>query len=455
MIECPNTRQINGLPYPEKAKIGLVTRGQGVLTYHTFRRDSYWNFAGLGIVAVGGVLMNILVARHYGSQGLGVFNQVLALFQIVSQVAVFGVHLSTLHKLSLATAIPDLSERRTTCRSLLSSSIIATALVAIPTALVGFAVAPLIGMLFGSADVQSGWLMVLPGLVFFAFNKVLLNTVNALHHMRAYAIFSSVRYVFITLFILLFVIFGSSVKYVAASLSLAEGALFLVTGAYIFWYLPPMWERRSPSSVREHLRFGSLALMGHAVAGLNSKIDILVLAIFVNDATVGIYSLVSLMFEGLALVPQIARNISNPVIARAILEEREAQLGKLFRQARIWAFQLTALGAIGAMLLFFLLALFAFDDRSFLAAYPALFILLGSLVVTAPWAPFDMLFSQAGRPAMQSLFKVGVFAMNLALNLVLIPYCGMIGAAIATACAQIGSVLLLKAIARRALTLSV
>lgn len=399
--------------------------------------------------------MHVLVGRHYGPEGLGVFNEVLAVFLFASQIAVFGVHMSALQKVSVAAADHDPAAGRTRCRAILTAALLATAVAALPTTLAGYLAAPLIGRMFDSADVITGWLAILPALPLMAFNKVLLNTVNGMHHMRAYAILSTSRYLLIVAFIAAGIAAGAPAALVTLSLSGAEAVLLLLCVGYLMPRLPPLLGNDWLVAVRGHLRFGGLGLFGGTVSELNTKTDIVVLGVFASDKIVGIYSIASLIFEGLALVPQVLRNIANPLIARAVAADDPRAFSDALRQTRLAATLLTALSAVAVWLLYRPFVEIALANPGFLEALPALLILMAGLVICAPWAPLDMLFSQANRPFAQSLFKGGVFTVNLALNIALVPFFGLIGAAIATACAQITGVLLIKVMARRLLSLNV
>ena len=65
-----------------------------------FTSDLIWNFFSLGILACSGIIINIFIARYYGSSYLGVFNQVFAIYILLSQFAIGGVHFSTLKHIS-------------------------------------------------------------------------------------------------------------------------------------------------------------------------------------------------------------------------------------------------------------------------------------------------------------------------------------------------------------------
>ena len=55
-----------------------------------FSRDVIWNIASLGVAGVFGVAINIVIGLVYGSAALGVFNQVFALYLLLSQFVLFG-----------------------------------------------------------------------------------------------------------------------------------------------------------------------------------------------------------------------------------------------------------------------------------------------------------------------------------------------------------------------------
>ena len=59
-------------------------------------RDLSWNYVSFFIMGISGILMNAIVAATMGVAALGVFNQIMAVYVLTSQVAVGGVHYSGL-----------------------------------------------------------------------------------------------------------------------------------------------------------------------------------------------------------------------------------------------------------------------------------------------------------------------------------------------------------------------
>src|SRR4030095_6718684 len=63
--------------------------------------------------------------------------------------------------------------------------------------------------------------------------------------------------------------------------------------------------------VVRHLSFGWHALPGNLITELNTRIDVLVLAVFVSDRIVGVYSFVAMLAEGVFQIGVVVRAVVN------------------------------------------------------------------------------------------------------------------------------------------------
>ena len=75
-------------------------------------------------------------------------------------------------------------------------------------------------------------------------------------------------------------------------------------------------------------------------------------------------------------------------------------------------------------------------------------VVLG-LVAASVYLPFGMIFSQAGRPLLQTLFSAAVLGANVLFNTLLIPMGGINGAALGTALSYLAAALLLVVLMRK------
>jgi len=71
------------------------------------------------------------------------------------------------------------------------------------------------------------------------------------------------------------------------------------------------------------------------------------------------------------------------------------------------------------------------------------------------YLPFQMLLNQVGSPGYQTLFFASIFVTNVALNMLMIPIIGMLGAAIATSVSVSVQVLYLKVLVRRVVGINI
>ena len=57
-------------------------------------KDLIWNYISIIILALSGPVFNAIIIWFYNPEALGVFNQVYAYYIVLSQVCVWGVHMS-------------------------------------------------------------------------------------------------------------------------------------------------------------------------------------------------------------------------------------------------------------------------------------------------------------------------------------------------------------------------
>ncbi|SLN22794.1 oligosaccharide flippase family protein [Oceanibacterium hippocampi] len=419
----------------------------------SFGRDVVWNMGGFAALALSGVLVNLVIGRFYGPAVLGVFNQVLAFYILAAQFAVFGVHFSVLRRVSVLSAAAG-TEARQEIAAEVGSALVAVAGVASFVVLAGFLFTPAIGLIVGSDDVMTGWLFVLPGLWLYSVNKVLLNTVNGLHHMRAFAIFQSSRFLLVLAFVFLWMAMDYSGPSIAASISLGEVVLSVGLAGYLGRHVALRavleFER-----IRTHLVFGFRSALSGSLSELNTRVDVLVLGIFLSDTAVGIYSIAALVMEGISQLPIVVRNVLNPTIARLLEAGRQAELEVEIRKIARLTYGGVAVAALIACLVFPFFVEIVLGNPRYLDGLPSAIILALGIVAAAGYLPLDMLLVQGNRPGTQTIFKALVVLSNLVLNFALVPFLGMEGAALGTAGAYVLYVVWMKILARRTLGLTV
>ena len=127
-----------------------------------FGQDVLWNMASLGVLAMCGVIMNVIIARWYDSAALGVFNQVYAAYVVFSQFAVAGVHLSALKHVAQHAHQPELH------RAIFVAALVLSAGLAGAAAVLFWLLRGQMAAWMDSAGVEYGVACAAPGLFFFS-----------------------------------------------------------------------------------------------------------------------------------------------------------------------------------------------------------------------------------------------------------------------------------------------
>lgn len=408
-----------------------------------FQRDVAWNFASLGMLAISGAALNVGIGRYYDEAALGVFNQALVAYTIASQLAAAGINLSALRRVAEK---PHEDEH---VRAILASSMVPTVLLASAvTVLYWFLRHPIAGWL-ESDGVARAIEASTPGLFFFAINKNLLGIVNGLQRMKAFALYTTLRYFGILVALIACFVADVAGDRLALVFSVAEAALFVALAFDLRRYArlppPPGWT----SWIREHITYGTKSVLAGVILELNAKVDIWMLGIYLTDGPVGVYSFAAFVAEGVFQLIVVLQQNYNPILARTFAEKRYDELHAVVRKGRRGTYLLMVpICAVATLVYPFAVSILT-GREGFDASFAPFAALMIGTAIAAGWLPFAQALLMAGKPGWHTLFMALVVGTNIAGNALLIPYLGLSGAAIATAISLAASIVYLRVLVRR------
>ena len=392
--------------------------------------DVLWNIGSLALLGASGVLMNSIIAHYQTPRSLGIFNQVFAFYMVLSQFAVGGMHLSILKYLSH-------TDDQNLIATIISSGLVAIAGTSVLVAILAFRLSRLVGVLFDSKDVALGIRFISPALVLFSLNKGLMMVLNGTRRMRAYAIFQTSRYLLFIMTIIGLVLGGFAGEYLAWCFPISEFILMTVLTRFVYKFVVALGVRHVNGPwIRRHLSFGLRGFFGGMLSDLNTRVDIILLGYFHNDASVGIYSFAAAFAGGFNQISYVVKQNLDPIIGRLINANSRDQLRSLIH--RVVSFFLPCmitLAIIAALLFPELIRLFI--GTVYLQSWPIFVILLGGIVVNAGFRPFQGAFLLMGRPGLHSVVFLIIVVSNSVLNVLFIQRMGITGAAMATSLAYI------------------
>jgi O-antigen/teichoic acid export membrane protein len=269
------------------------------------RRDVVWNLVPVALLAVIGLGLNFAIAAWWGADALATFNLVATAMFVAAVLGAFGLQYAVLRAVAEA---PD--DRARVGAVVFGALVPNVVLAALATA--GFvALRGAVARLHGSDDVGAGMMWAAPGLFCFAINKVLLGVVNGLRRMRAFAIYTSLRYVMILVGLVVARVEHFSAAQLPVIWSLAEGTLLVVLigelAATVSLRRRDGWHRWA----REHVMFGARGVTATLAFEANSKLDIWMLgASGIAKSVVGVYSLAAALNEGAQQLGIVVQNTS-------------------------------------------------------------------------------------------------------------------------------------------------
>lgn len=407
------------------------------------QRDVAWNLVPVLLLGAVGLGMNFLIALWWDAAALGIFNLVTIAYFVFAVVGACGLQFAVLRGVA-----EEPTNRERVAAVVVGALVPAFALAVVATGLFVLARGP-IADLMESREVATGMLWAAPGLFCFALNKVLFGVVNGLRRMRAFAIYTSLRYVMLGASLVIGHLISLPASHLAAIWSATEGALLLVMIGELVTTVAITRARGWQTWARTHLSYGLRGVTATLAQEINSKLDVWMLgAAGIDKGLVGVYSLAAALNEGAAQLPAVVQYNLNPMVVAELAAGKPAEVESLVRRTRRW-FVPTMVGACALSALAFpVIVPRLIGDATFAHGSVPFAILMASLALASPYLPFTQIMLMGNRPGRHTVFIVFVVSVNLVANLLLIPHYGLSGAALATASGALATIVGVRRFAR-------
>ena len=406
------------------------------------RRDVAWNLVPVVLLAVIGLALNFTIAGHWGAEALGVFNLVTTAMFSAAVLGAGGLQFAVLKSVAEDPEDPD------RVAAVVVGALIPTVVLSALATVLFVAIREPLADLVDKPRVPAGILWVAPGLFAFAINKTLLGVVNGLRRMRAFAIYTSLRYLLIGVGLVFALATDLAAERLPVIWTISECGLLLVL---IVELLATVSLRRGGGWIgwaRTHLDYGARSVLSTLVWEINSKVDIWVVGIVMPAHELGIYSLASVVYEGALQLPVVVQNNVNPLIAKHVAAGELIEVEGIVRRSRRW-FVPAMIGAcaIGAALYPVVIPWLTGKPEFGDGALPFA-ILMAGIALSSAYLPFNQTLLMAGRPGWHSFYIVLMVAIAVSALAILTPRYGIDGAAVGTAIGLVGSAVLLRVMVR-------
>lgn len=422
---------------------GLV---QGIVTslrQHKLSQDIAYSLCSFAVLAVSGIVINVIITALRDAAALGVFNLAYAVYIVASQVATWGLHYSVLRH--GAYHADDLRERT----GMLSTAALCALLFGCVAAGMLWWAQPLFTRLFSSEAAGAAVAFSAAGLALFPLNKVLLAYLNALRCMRAHAVLQALRYILVMVGVAFVAASDWPAEAATLSFVMAEAVTCLSALVFIGAARLSQWPRFSMAWCRRHLAFGSKSLPAGMFTEVNSRVDVLMIGVFLTDRAVGIYSFAAMLVDGAYHVLAMVRLNFNPVLVAALKQGDWNRLRSLRSLSARYAVLATLTLSLGLVAAYGVADAWIVPGKGLAEGLPSLIILLIGLNLIATWVPFDNLMLVSGHPGYQTLQQLTAVGVNVACAAWLLPLWGLEGAAMGTALSYVTGIAVLFILARR------
>ena len=373
--------------------------------------------AQIAIYALG-LVTSILIARALGAEGRGRYYLPVTAAMLVT--VVFSVTLESANTFLYA-------ERRFSLRELASNATLLAPLLGIPAA------GALVAVYLMTADSLFAGVSLADVLIVAVVVPFQIHLLWAMNVFQLSRRVSRSQMALLAGAVVQTVLVGS--LYVAGILDVRAGLVLYAASLLVTWTMLMWWARdfapMRPSFDRRRVRatvgLGLKLHIGLIASYLLLRADIFLVSHFLGTREVGVYSLAVLLAELVVL-------LTNPLVIAALPFQAEASIqeaGRLsFKAARFNLIFALALGVGFAATLWLVIPLVYGSE--FDAAYPALVALLPGIAALAVSRSLGTWLTRQERPWVLTCLGVGAFVLNVALNMVLLPEVGLVGASIAS-----------------------
>lgn len=402
------------------------------------KKNMFWSLGSFAVLGMSGVLLNIIIGLFYSPEALGVFNQVFAIYIVFSQLGIMGLHNSlqkhVTENLSLGLKL----------EGIISSALAIIFITASISTIFYFFSGALAAQILQSPAVQSGMKYSALGLLFFCFNKSFLNLLNAASQISLFSIGNMIRSVSLIGSIIILSLNGVRPEELCWSLTISEGVVSLYCLISLIKIKTPLLRQVSIHWIKVHFDYGLRSILSGFLVEFNTRVDILILGIYLSDSQVGIYSFAALIAEGVAQLPTAFRANYNPQITSLWAHKKKQELLELINKA-IRKTRLYLALPIGLSIVIFpfvptILNLPADYQQGWLSYA----ILVSGILFSSGHLVIFNLFLLTGFPGLHSFILLIICSTNAVMNWLLIPHLGLEGAALGTAISSVGIVFIFK-----------
>lgn len=392
------------------------------------------NLFGSAGESVTRLLLLLVLTRGLGAAATGAFVEAMAIFQIVAVLAVLGVDTGMVRFLARDSALGHAARVRGRLRTV--------APVVLGAGLVGgtlmWAASARLAVTFGGGTHGEQIVTTVRAMAVFlpvaVMVVVVLAATRGMGTMLPTAAVDRVgRGVVQVLACLVMVLAGAGLTGVTIAWGLAHVLTLMVAGTWLARLTPPGSPAPglSRGDVVAFWQFTLPRAVSSAFRVLIQWLDVLLVGALASAREAAVYAVASRLLQVCALLSRAVAEIAQPLVSGALAQGRREVANDIFRVSTTWLILVS--WPLVVLLGLFAPTVLGVFGQEFRAGATVLLVLAVARLLSTGAGPADMVLLMAGRSTASMAITATSLSLNVALNLVLIPRHGMVGAAAAWA----------------------
>lgn len=381
----------------------------------------------LGYIILGITSLAVIAvpALFFSQSQIGTFGVCLSLQFILSQLFGMGFHFSALYYKSVS--ISNQENMYCAVNSKLNVTV-----VAVITGTIMFFSFPLLSNVYDNFLLENFKLYIILSTVFIAINRVLFSELNASKKFSIIGILYIVKsFVFLLVLTLMILKAIDFKQYINCQLLFPELIIYLYYAFVVIKHFSKVKDFQTFRYFKRDLYFGIKSMWGTIFLEASTKVDILILGIFVSPEKVGIYSIISMISDLFLNISNAIRTLINPDITQNFINNRQKFNNFIISKVK-FSYQILLPIITCIVVSFYIITKFVPKYYIYQQGFFALVLLCMFLALVSGFIPLMLTFGQIGKPNLQSINFFVLFIANVVLNYLLIPLYGIEGASVAT-----------------------
>ena len=373
-----------------------------------------------------GFIITVLLGRYLGAGDLGLYRMASTIYGIAMLVAAIGI------PAAMIKYVAEFKDDRTKFNQIVSSGIITSLFLGIGFVALFYFSSGLFAEIFNMPGL-SGLLKILsPVFPFALVGGALLGLLNGLREMKKYAAATIIQSFLMVVITVALIYYGFGVA----------GAVIGVVLASVGYCLFLIWTTRKyfgitfsnySQTTKKLLKFGAQIFGANAINMINYQADTLLIGYFLTATDVGHYAVAVGLSRFFWIVPQAVQTITYPATSEYWAKNNHSALQTMIDKSM--KYTACILLPIGLAVGFFAkeIIMMIFGEGFVYSVLPLHILLTGTVIFGIGCKAIGGSLSGVNRPDLSLKTTSAGAIINIILNVSLIPYFGIIGAAIATA----------------------